>query len=116
MTENPKLGATLNTLACNAIGDTAMTPDIVPATAAPPSSGTAAGPQDADGDDLAGEVIGPLSFSGLEEVYDALAEGIDEAGIDASERFLVKLALLNAQALGDPALVRRHITIALRDL
>ena len=95
-----------------------MTSDISSETASPPSSGAPAlaGPQDADGDGLADQALGPLSLSGLEEVYDALAEGMDEAGVDASERFLVKLALLNAQALGDPALVRRHIAIALRDL
>ena len=40
-----------------------------------------------------------LSIGGLETVYDALATAIDQAGPDKAELFLVKLALLNAQAL-----------------
>lgn len=64
----------------------------------------------------AGEAPGALGLTGLEAVYDALAAGIDRAGSDHSEHFLVKLALLNAQALGDAALFRRQIEIALRDL
>lgn len=73
-------------------------------------------PAEAPGDADAAGATGPLDLSGLEAVYDALADGIDRAGSERSETFLVKLALLNAQALGDPALVRRHIDIALRDL
>ena len=57
-----------------------------------------------------------LTLPGLETVYDLLAEAIDTAGPDKAELFLVKLALLNAQALGDAALVRRHIDSALQDL
>lgn len=57
-----------------------------------------------------------LSIPGLEAVYDRLAEAIDRAGPDRSELFLVKLALLNAQALGDPALFADQIEAALRDL
>jgi hypothetical protein len=57
-----------------------------------------------------------LTLSGLEAVYDALAMAIDEAGPDKAELFLVKLALLNAQALGDAEAFRRQIDAALRDL
>ncbi len=57
-----------------------------------------------------------LSVPELENVYDALAIALDEAGPAQSELFLVKLALLNADALGRPALFRQHIEAALRDL
>ena len=57
-----------------------------------------------------------LTLAGLETVYDALATAIDQAGADKSELFLVKLALLNAQALGDADAFRRQIDTALRDL
>lgn len=57
-----------------------------------------------------------LSLSGLEDVYDTLATAIDGAGPDKAELFLVKLALLNAQALGDPEQFRQHVQSALRDL
>ena len=42
-----------------------------------------------------------LDMTGLETVYDQLALAIDAAGPEKSELFLVKLALLCAQALGD---------------
>ncbi|MEY4318116.1 MAG: hypothetical protein RI902_1924 [Pseudomonadota bacterium] len=57
-----------------------------------------------------------LSIAGLEEVYDALARAIDTAGPDKTELFLVKLALLNANALGDAALFQQHLSAALQDL
>ncbi len=57
-----------------------------------------------------------LSISGLEEVYDALARAIDTAGTDKAELFLVKLALLNANALGDAAMFQQHLSAALQDL
>jgi len=57
-----------------------------------------------------------LSLTGLETVYDALATAIDRAGSDKTELFLVKLALLNAQALGDAALFQQQLDIALQDL
>lgn len=57
-----------------------------------------------------------LTIPGLETVYDALASAIDQAGPDKSELFLVKLALLNANALGDPKTFDAHIQSALRDL
>ena len=57
-----------------------------------------------------------LTLPGLEAVYDTLAEAIDAAGADHAQLFLVKLALLNANALGDPELFRQHVQAALRDL
>lgn len=58
----------------------------------------------------------PLSIPALEQVYDELASAIDQAGPEQAEKFLVKLALLNAQALGDPAVFQAHISTALKDL
>ena len=57
-----------------------------------------------------------LDITGLETVYDALAAAIDQAGPERSELLLVKLALLNAQALGDAALFRQQLQAALQDL
>ena len=57
-----------------------------------------------------------LDIAGLEQVYDALASAIDQAGPDKSELFLVKLALLNAKALGDPQKFEAQIATALQDL
>ncbi len=57
-----------------------------------------------------------LSIPGLETVYDLLAQAIDQAGPDKAELFLVKLALLNANALGRPELMQQHIQAALHDL
>jgi hypothetical protein len=57
-----------------------------------------------------------LSTTDLETVYDALATAIDRAGSDKTPLFLVKLALLNAQALGDAQRFQEHLNIALQDL
>jgi hypothetical protein len=57
-----------------------------------------------------------LTVPGLEQVYDALATAIDTAGPEKSELFLVKLALLNANALGDAEAFGAQIKAALRDL
>ncbi|MBE7939894.1 MULTISPECIES: DUF2783 domain-containing protein [Ramlibacter] len=57
-----------------------------------------------------------LDIPGLETVYDLLASAIDAAGPQKSELMLVKLALLNANALGDPALFRQHLEAAAADL
>ena len=57
-----------------------------------------------------------LTIGGLETVYDALATAIDQAGPDKSELFLVKLALLQAQALGDTGEFQKHVEAALQDL
>lgn len=58
----------------------------------------------------------PLDIAGLEQVYDTLATAIDEAGVEKSKLFLVKLALLNAQALGNPQIFETHVQSALKDL
>jgi len=57
-----------------------------------------------------------LTIPGLEAVYDALATAIDQAGADKTELFLVKLALLNANALGSPDQFQQHLQAALKDL
>ncbi len=57
-----------------------------------------------------------LTIPGLEQVYDALATAIDQAGEDKTALFLVKLTLMNANALGDPVLFQQHIDAALKDL
>lgn len=57
-----------------------------------------------------------LPIAGLEQVYDCLATALDQAGPEKSELFLVKLALLNANALADPALFEAHVGQALKDL
>ncbi len=57
-----------------------------------------------------------LSLPGLEAVYDTLAETLDQAPADKTELLLVKLALLLAQDLGDPARFAELALIALRDL
>jgi len=57
-----------------------------------------------------------LPIAGLETVYDALATAIDQAGPAKGELFLVKLALLNANALADARLFETHVQAALRDL
>lgn len=60
--------------------------------------------------------IPTLTIAGLETVYDQLATAIDQAGPAKSELFLVKLALLNAKALGDPNQFAAHVQAALQDL
>ena len=57
-----------------------------------------------------------LTIPGLEQVYDQLATAIDAVGPDKTELFLVKLALMNANALASPALFQAHIDAALKDL
>ena len=57
-----------------------------------------------------------LTIAGLEDVYDSLAEALDAAGEEKASLLLVKLALLNANALGDAAVFRDHLQIALQDL
>lgn len=57
-----------------------------------------------------------LTTPGLEQVYDQLATAIDTVGPEKAELFLVKLALLNANALSDPSVFQTHVEAALRDL
>ena len=57
-----------------------------------------------------------LSIGGLETAYDQLATAIDNVGQEKSELFLVKLALLAAQQLGDEAVFGDLIQRAQKDL
>ena len=57
-----------------------------------------------------------LTIGGLEAAYDQLATAIDAVGEDKSELFLVKLALLAAQQLGDEVLFGDLIERAQKDL
>ena len=57
-----------------------------------------------------------LTVPELETVYDLLAQAIDRAGQDKTSLFLVKLALLNANALADVDQFRGHLEAALQDL
>ncbi len=57
-----------------------------------------------------------LSIGGLETAYDQLATAIDAVGEDKSELFLVKLALLAAQQLGDETVFGDLIQRARQDL
>ena len=57
-----------------------------------------------------------LDIAGLEAVYDGLAQAIDQAGEAHTPKFLVKLALLSAQALGDAKRFDELVQTALRDL
>ena len=49
-----------------------------------------------------------LTIPGLETVYDTMATAIDQAGPEKTELFLVKLALLNANALGHTFFFKHH--------
>ena len=57
-----------------------------------------------------------LTIAQLETVYDTLAEAIDQASPERRELFLVKLALLQAQASGDEAAFADLTQRALKDL
>lgn len=57
-----------------------------------------------------------LTISDLEQVYDTLALAIDRATPEKAELFLVKLALLSAQALGDAQQFTALTESALEDL
>ena len=56
------------------------------------------------------------AVGGLETVYDQVATAIDAVGQDKSELFLVKLALLAAQQLGDEQVFADLIRRAQQDL
>ena len=57
-----------------------------------------------------------LDIAGLETAYDQLALAIDAAGSEKSELFLVKLALLAAQQMGDAPSFVDLIARAQKDL
>ncbi|HVW70068.1 MAG TPA: hypothetical protein VHB68_13915 [Steroidobacteraceae bacterium] len=64
----------------------------------------------------AAETVRTLAIADLERVYDSLAEALDTAGPEKGTLFLVKLALLSANALADAALFQQQIEVALLDL
>lgn len=55
-----------------------------------------------------------LTLEELEQVYDVLAQSLDKAA--KAELFLVKLALLSAQALGSAQRFNELVESALQDL
>jgi hypothetical protein len=57
-----------------------------------------------------------LPIDALEDVYDTLAQAIDQAGPDKTQLLLVKLALLQANAQGDSELFAQQVQAALQDL
>lgn len=57
-----------------------------------------------------------LTIGGLETAYDQLATAIDAVGEEKSELFLVKLALLAAQQLGNETVFGDLIERAQKDL
>lgn len=57
-----------------------------------------------------------LTLSGLEAVYDCLAETLDQVPPEKSELLLVKLALLLARDLGDDRRFAALAQAALQDL
>ena len=59
---------------------------------------------------------GPLPFGELEQVYDLMAQAIDEAGAENEVLFLSKLAITLAHELGDLERVREAIGIAAKGL
>ena len=64
-------------------------------------------------------MTGKMQTSGgstMDDVYAALAEGIDRHGPEASEMFLAKLALLLAEDSGDPDRALRLIDDAQRNM
>jgi hypothetical protein len=60
--------------------------------------------------------VNTLTIPDLETVYDTLATAIDQVGQDKTSLFLVKLALLNANALGNAEVFQDHVQAALHDL
>ncbi|MGO9426837.1 MAG: DUF2783 domain-containing protein [Steroidobacteraceae bacterium] len=57
-----------------------------------------------------------LTIAALEQVYDVIADGIDQAGDAKAKLFLAKLCLALANLVGDAAQVRQAAEAALRDL
>ncbi|QZI71686.1 DUF2783 domain-containing protein [Pseudomonas protegens] len=57
-----------------------------------------------------------LTLEELEQVYDVLAQSLDKASAAKAELFLVKLALLSAQALGSAQRFNELVESALQDL
>ena len=62
------------------------------------------------------DLMTTLDIAGLESVYETLATAMDAAGPEKSELFLVKLALLCAQRIGDAQVLQALSDAALADL
>ena len=63
-----------------------------------------------------GAGTGTGTGSTMEDVYAALAEGIDRHGPESSEMFLAKVALLLAEDSGDPDRALQLISDAQRNM
>jgi hypothetical protein len=57
-----------------------------------------------------------MSIIEIEQVYDLIAAGVDEAGPDKASLFLAKLALALANLVGDVEVVAGAVQAAARDL
>jgi hypothetical protein len=57
-----------------------------------------------------------MTFSDLEQVYDAVAQAIDSAGPEHEALLLSKLCLALAHEIGDRQKVMQALELALRDL
>lgn len=57
-----------------------------------------------------------LAIAELEAVYDALAEALNQVGVEQESLFLTKLVLLLANQLGNQAEIEQAIHTALQDL
>ena len=57
-----------------------------------------------------------LTTAALEDAYDLIAQGIDQAGDANARLFLAKLCLCLANLVGDGALIKQAVETALRDL
>lgn len=57
-----------------------------------------------------------LSNAAIEEVYDLIAAGIDQAGEAKAKLYLAKLCLALANQVGDTLEIKQSVDAALRDL
>lgn len=57
-----------------------------------------------------------LSTAEIEQLYDLIADGVDQAGESKAQLFLAKLALALGNLIGDTGQVKAVVQIALRDL
>jgi hypothetical protein len=57
-----------------------------------------------------------LAFEDLEQVYERIAEALDDIGAERERLFLAKLALTLSHQLGDLDRIEAAIEIAKRDL
>lgn len=57
-----------------------------------------------------------MAVTDLEQIYDALAQGLDQAGDDKHSLYLTKLALILSAKLNNKDVVLQAINDALKDL